>query len=47
LGFAAAIDMGYDMVRHDLQAKIEETLSAYHRKPAVAATADEPAASQE
>ena len=48
LGFAAAIDMGYDMVRHDLQSKIEETLSAYHRKPAVlAADAGEPAAAEE
>jgi phosphate acyltransferase len=33
LGFAAAVDMGYDMVRHDLMAKITETLSAYHRTP--------------
>jgi hypothetical protein len=28
--------MGYDMVKHDLQAKIADTLSAYHRTPAVA-----------
>ena len=48
LGFAAAIDMGYDMVLHDLQSKIAETLTAYHRKPAVAAAlADEQAASGE
>jgi hypothetical protein len=40
--------MGYDMVLHDLQSKIAETLTAYHRKPAVAAAlADEPAASGE
>ena len=44
LGFAAAIDMGYDMVRHDLQAKIADTLSAYHGAPAAAA-APTPAAS--
>lgn len=25
-GFAAAIDLGYDMVRHELRAKIEQTL---------------------
>jgi phosphate acyltransferase len=37
LGFAAAVDMGYDMVKHDLQAKIAETLSAYHGVPAAAA----------
>jgi glycerol-3-phosphate acyltransferase PlsX len=36
LGFAAAIDIGYDMVRHDLQAKIAETLSAYHGRLAPA-----------
>jgi phosphate acyltransferase len=35
LGFAAAVDMGYDMVRHDLLAKITETLSAYHGTPVV------------
>ncbi len=48
LGFAAAIDMGYDMVRHDLQAKIADTLSAYHGAPAspvAAAPATTPAAS--
>jgi phosphate acyltransferase len=39
LGFAAAVDLGYDMVRHDLQAKISETLSAYHGGPAAAAAA--------
>jgi phosphate acyltransferase len=33
LGFAAAVDMGYDMARHDLMAKILDTLSAYHRRP--------------
>lgn len=42
LGFAAAVDMGYDMVKHKLQAKIEETLAAYHRAPLRAA--DNPAA---
>jgi phosphate acyltransferase len=25
-GFAAAIDLGYDMVRHELRAKIEQTV---------------------
>jgi glycerol-3-phosphate acyltransferase PlsX len=34
LGIAAAVDMGYDMVRHDLLAKISETLAVYHRAPA-------------
>jgi phosphate acyltransferase len=37
LGFAAAVDMGYDMVRHDLMAKISDTLTAYHRTPAAPA----------
>ncbi len=43
LGIASAIDLGYDMARHRLQAKITETLSIYHRRPAAA----EPAAVQE
>jgi phosphate acyltransferase len=43
LGFAAAVDMGYDMVRHELLAKIAETLSAYHGGPPAAAAAAEPA----
>jgi glycerol-3-phosphate acyltransferase PlsX len=34
-GFAAAIDIGYDMVRHGLRAKIEEALG--HGQPAIAA----------
>jgi phosphate acyltransferase len=45
LGFAAAVDMGYDMVKHDLQAKIAETLAAYHRSPV--AEAAPPAAVEE
>jgi glycerol-3-phosphate acyltransferase PlsX len=27
-GFAAAVDLGYDMVKHDLLAKIRESLEA-------------------
>ena len=30
-GFAAAVDLGYDMVRNDLIAKIAQDLSHYHR----------------
>ncbi|MEZ5839905.1 MAG: phosphate acyltransferase PlsX [Hyphomicrobiales bacterium] len=30
-GFAAAVDLGFDMVRNDLQAKIAADLSLYHR----------------
>ncbi len=30
-GFAAAVDLGYDMVRNDLLAKIAQDLSHYHR----------------
>jgi glycerol-3-phosphate acyltransferase PlsX len=29
-GFAAAIDVGYDMVRNGLKAKIENDLQKYH-----------------
>jgi phosphate acyltransferase len=46
LGFAAAIDMGYDMVLHDLQAKIAETLSAYHRTPTAPPVAAETMATE-
>ena len=31
-GFAAAIDMGYDMVRHELLAKIGQTLARIARR---------------
>jgi len=38
LGFASAVDLGYEMARHQLQAKIAETLAVYHRQlPAVPA----------
>jgi phosphate acyltransferase len=47
LGFAAAVDMGYDMVRHDLMSKITETLSAYHRTPVVAPAPAEEATPEE
>ncbi|MGL4636957.1 MAG: phosphate acyltransferase PlsX [Beijerinckiaceae bacterium] len=47
LGFASAIDMGYDMVRHDLQAKILSTLEAYHKAPIVDAEALAAAAASE
>ncbi len=47
LGFAAAVDMGYDMVRHDLQAKIAETLRAYHRAPAAPSAKAAEAAAEE
>jgi phosphate acyltransferase len=30
IGFASAIDVGYDMARYDLQAKIRSMLDAYH-----------------
>jgi len=33
LGFAAAIELGYDMVKHDLQAKISESLDQYYGAP--------------
>ena len=33
-GFAAAIDLGYDMVRHDLLAKIGQTLAGHEREAA-------------
>ncbi len=39
-GFASALDLGYDMVRNDLLAKIREDLASYHRDRA----ADEAAA---
>jgi glycerol-3-phosphate acyltransferase PlsX len=42
LGFAAAVDLGYDMVRQELLAKISETLSVYHRQPAATAAAATP-----
>jgi glycerol-3-phosphate acyltransferase PlsX len=43
LGFASAVDLGHDMVKHRLQAKIAETLAVYHRSP----PADAPAAAVE
>ncbi len=30
-GFASALDLGYDMVRNDLLAKIQADLGHYHR----------------
>ena len=39
LGIASAVDLGYDMVRHQLLSKITETLSIYHHRPTVAAEA--------
>ena len=33
LGFAAAIDLAFDMVDHGLLEKISETLNAYHGQP--------------
>ena len=33
LGFAAAIELGYDMVKHQLQAKIAESLDQYYAGP--------------
>ena len=33
LGFAAAIELGYDMVKHQLQAKISESLDQYYAAP--------------
>ena len=39
-GFAAAVDVGYDMVRNGLKAKIEHDLNLYHtRRSALAVTA--------
>jgi phosphate acyltransferase len=46
LGFASAVDIGFDMVRHDLQAKISETLSAYHRTPLATAAPAEAATAE-
>jgi glycerol-3-phosphate acyltransferase PlsX len=38
IGFASAIDVGYDMARYDLQAKIRSMLDAYHAsRPAIPA----------
>jgi glycerol-3-phosphate acyltransferase PlsX len=36
-GFAAAVDLGYDMVRYDLMAKIREALAPGHEKISAAA----------
>ncbi len=33
LGYAAAIELGYDMVKHQLQAKISESLAQYYAAP--------------
>ena len=33
VGFAAAIELGYDMVKHQLQAKISESLEQYYAGP--------------
>jgi glycerol-3-phosphate acyltransferase PlsX len=33
-GFAYAVNLGYDMVRHDLLAKIGQTLAAHEREAA-------------
>ena len=45
LGFAAAIDLAYDMVRHGLIAKIETAIAAHHLAPS-AATPDSPMTAQ-
>jgi len=40
-GFAAAVDVGYDMARNDLKAKIEDDLNEFHaRRPSDADDAD-------
>lgn len=39
-GFAAAIDVGYDMVRNGLKAKIENDLQRYHAMPQASAAAN-------
>ena len=33
-GFAYAVDLGYDMVRHDLLAKISQTLAGHESEAA-------------
>jgi glycerol-3-phosphate acyltransferase PlsX len=40
-GFAAAVDIGYDMVKHDLLAKIRDSLDASFPAPAVAPSGQE------
>ena len=35
-GFAAAVELGYEMVRHGLLGKIRQTLDHYAREPEVA-----------
>jgi phosphate acyltransferase len=47
LGFAAAVDLGYDMARQELLAKITETLHVYHRQPQAAATTRDTAEASE
>ena len=36
-GFAAAVDVGYDMVRNGLKAKIEHDLNLFHTRRSVLA----------
>ncbi|WP_223476812.1 phosphate acyltransferase PlsX [Oricola indica] len=43
-GFAAAVDVGYDMVRNALLQKIETDLKNYHGQPALGASGDAAAA---